>query len=67
MDKDITGYRTVKELIDELARYNPDAKVFVMVNNKDYEFTVGWGYSEGVTTQTAEIVSFDVEGMNKID
>ena len=54
----------LKELIEKLEPYNPEADVCVMANNRDYPFTLAYGSSEGVTPETASNVSFCVDELN---
>lgn len=58
----------IKDLLDELAIYNPEAEFEIYVNNKPAEFEICYGSSEGVTPATCDDVTVfvnstaDVEG-----
>ncbi len=53
--------KTVKELIEQLMDFNPQAFVSVVVFNHTEDFSIAWGNSEGTTKKTAEQVSFYVD------
>lgn len=55
------------ELIKELKRYNKDAKVNIIVHNKAEDFTITFGYSDGVTPRTCAEISFYVDRLCKND
>lgn len=62
---------TVRELIDELKKFNQDAHVSIG-DNFDNELDISWGGSDGCTKENCEEVSFDVKGkmnneLSKID
>lgn len=38
---------TVKEIIKELEKFNPDAKVAVIAHNKAHNFSLSWGSQDG--------------------
>ncbi len=40
---------TVQQLIQELARYNPQAQVSVVASNRSLEFEVTWAGPEGIS------------------
>ena len=50
----------VKELIEKLNTYNPDATIEVVVNGYPEEFEICYGYSEGCTKESCENVSLHV-------
>ena len=52
---------TVRDLIKELANYNPDAKVSIG-DNFDNRVSLGYGFSEGCTPKTCEYVCLDIMG-----
>lgn len=54
----------VQELVEMLYEYNPDADIFVCAHNKHIPFTLSYGSSEGVTKETADVVSFYVDELN---
>ena len=56
---------TVKELITILLDYNMDAPITVIANNRNYNFTMTFGISEGVSKGTAENVAFYIDELNK--
>ncbi|MDC7248637.1 MAG: hypothetical protein PQJ49_01805 [Sphaerochaetaceae bacterium] len=58
---------TVQDLIDELVKYNPDAKVKVITNHQPHNFELTFGSSEGVTKETCEVVGIYVEQTNKTE
>jgi hypothetical protein len=52
---------TVKELIEKLRWFNPDAKVEVVVRNHGYKFSLSFGTSEGCTKANCDEVNFWVD------
>lgn len=48
----------VKKLINELKKYNPRARVSVIVNNHAEEFSITFGNSEGVEKSNCQEVNF---------
>lgn len=50
----------VKELIEKLNTYNPDATIGVVVNGYSKAFEICYGYSEGCTKEDCECVSLSV-------
>jgi hypothetical protein len=55
----------VKELIEKLQNYNPEAKVDIIVNNMQYDFSLAYGGSDGSTKKTAISVDFCVDKLCK--
>jgi hypothetical protein len=51
----------VKELIKKLRTYNQDAEVSVIAMNKEFEFSLVYGDSDGVTKEQCDSVSFYVD------
>jgi len=51
----------LKELIDQLSEFNPEADVNVIVDNYVYDFSLTWGMSEGSEKENCESVSFYVD------
>lgn len=47
----------VKDLINKLSQYNPEAKVKVVSNHTLYDLIVTYGYSDGCTPESCEEVS----------
>jgi hypothetical protein len=54
----------VSELIEKLKEFNPDAKVRVVVYNREENFTFAWGYSEGCTKENCETLSLYVDRLS---
>lgn len=53
----------VKELIQKLQEYNPDALVDIVVHNRSQEFSICFGSSDGVTKEYCDSVSFYVDAL----
>lgn len=53
---------TVRQLIQYLTDFNPDAKIEVIVENYPKEFSFAWGGGEGCTKKTADSFSFYIDG-----
>lgn len=51
----------VKEIIEKLKEYNPEANVDVVAHNKSYDFTLAFGGCDGGTKENCEDVSFYVD------
>jgi len=51
----------VGELIEQLEKYNSDAKVHVIAHCKSFDFSICIGGSEGVTKETTKEVNFYVD------
>ena len=51
---------TVKEIIDKLSEYNPEAKFNIVVDGFDRSFEICFGISEGVTKTNCETVDLMV-------
>lgn len=51
----------IRELIEKLGEYNPEARVDVVVHNMSEEFSIAFGGMEGDTKETTESVSFYVD------
>ena len=51
----------IKELIQKLNEYNPNAKIFVIVNNYREDFSIAYGSKEGVTKADCDEVYFPVD------
>lgn len=54
---------TVKDLIERLEEYNPDAEIRVVAHCLPHDFSLAYGSSEGVTKETAESVSLYVDSL----
>ena len=52
---------TVKEIIDKLSEYNPEAKFNIVVDGLDRPFEICFGNSEGVTKTNCETVDLMVD------
>lgn len=57
----------INYLIIKLLEYNMDAEVKVVANNKEFEFSILYVSSEGVTKKNADIVSFYMDELNTND
>lgn len=55
---------TVKEIIDKLSEYNPEAKFNVVIDGFDRPFTICFGGSEGVAKTNCEDVDLMVGDIN---
>ena len=55
---------TVKEIIDKLGEYNPEAKFNVVIDGFDRPFTICFGISEGVIKTNCETVDLMVDNIN---
>ena len=51
---------TVKEIIDRLSEYNPEAKFNIVVDGFDRPFEICFGISEGVVKTNCETVDLMV-------
>lgn len=51
---------TVKELINELQKYNPEAQITVGDNFYN-GISISYGYSDGCTKENCQFVCFDKE------
>lgn len=51
----------VRELVEHLNEYNPNADIKVMAHSRGYAFTMAYGSSEGTTPLTAETVCLYVD------
>ena len=58
---------TVEKLINWLLKYNMDAKVKIIVFNKQHDFSLSFGSSEGCTEKTAETLCVDVDVLSAKD
>ena len=47
---------TVKEIVDKLGEYNPEAEFNIVVDGFSRHFTICYGSSEGVTKTNCEVV-----------
>jgi len=56
---------TVKDLIEKLQTFNPNAKVHVIVSNSMFEFSVLYGGADGCTPQTCFDVDIYVDRLNQ--
>jgi len=54
----------VKEFIEELNKYNLEAKVEVLIDNYPKEFRIMHGGSEGCTEKSCAFVCLEVIGYN---
>ena len=54
---------TVKELIEKLNTYNPEATVDVVAHNKGFPFSICCGGGDGVRREDAPEVSFYVDDL----
>jgi hypothetical protein len=52
---------TVEKLITWLLKYNMEAEVSVIVYNKQHDFSISFGSSDGVTEKTAEKLFIDID------
>lgn len=52
---------TVKDLIEALSEYNPDAVVSITTTGYPEPFSIAYGGDEGATMERAKTVSFYVE------
>lgn len=50
----------VKELIEKLSTYNPNADVYILVDNEAYPFTITYGGADGCTQVDADEVLLDI-------
>lgn len=60
----------IKDLIEELTKFNPDANVNVVTNFLPYDFSLAWshgGECEECDKSDVESVSFYVDSLNKTD
>ena len=48
---------TVKDLINKLKQYNPEANVHVISNWTPYDLIIEYGYSDGCTPESCEEVN----------
>lgn len=55
---------TVKEIIDKLGEYNPEAKFNVVIDGFNRPFTICFGSSEGVIKTNCETVDLMVGDIN---
>ena len=55
---------TVKEIIDKLSEYNPEAKFNVVVDGFDRPFKICFGISEGVVKTNCETVDLMVSDIS---
>ena len=51
----------VKELIEKLKKYNPEAKANVVAHNYAYDFSLSYGGGDGGSKENAHEVSFYVD------
>jgi hypothetical protein len=51
----------VKELIEKLQKYNPDAEVSVVAHCQAYTFSLSFGGGDGCGREDCESVSFYVD------
>lgn len=58
---------TVKQLIEALQEYNPEAEVNVVAHNTVYDFSLSYSGEEGVNKHSADEVSFYVDQLNSQD
>lgn len=56
---------TVKEMIDKLTEYNPEAKFNIVVDGFERPFTICFGCSEGVVKTNCETVDLMVGNINE--
>lgn len=52
---------TVKEIIDKLGEYNPEAFFNIVVNGLSRPFKVCYGSSEGVTKANCDVVDLMID------
>ena len=61
----------VKELIEHLKEYNPEAKVDVIANCHPYDFSITYGHGdndyEGCTKGSCERIGIYVDELNRYD
>ena len=53
----------VKELIEKLGEYNPEANFYVVVNNYPTDFEICYGTSEGCIKENCDSVDIMVNGV----
>lgn len=53
----------VKEMIEKLKEYNPEANFYVVVNSYPKEFEICYGTSEGCTKKNCDSVDIMVDGV----
>ena len=51
----------VKDLIEKLKEYNPEAEICVIVRNRNEQFSITYGTSEGGTKSNCAQVSFYID------
>ena len=55
----------VKEVIEKLKEYNPEAEFCIVCNNQDQEFEWLFGIDEGCKKENCQTVDLFVKGFNK--
>lgn len=55
----------VKDLVEKLEQYNPEAEMNAIADNKRWSFTLAYGNSEGCKKENCETVSIYVDDLNK--
>ena len=53
----------VKEMIEKLSEYNPEATLCVLVHNYPIDFEICYGTSEGCTKENCDSVDIMVNGV----
>lgn len=51
----------VKEVIEKLKEYNPEAKFCIVVNGSDKNYEICFGGAEGVTKENCDSVDFMID------
>jgi len=57
--------KKVREVIEELGKYNPEADVGVLAMNRSHDFSLSCGGSDGCTKENCDNVFFDVDALNQ--
>lgn len=57
----------VKELIEKLSEYNPEAEVKAVAHNYCHEFSISYGSSDGITKNNCDMVGFYINKLNSSD
>ena len=57
---------TVKEIINKLSEYNPEAEINVVVDGYEKPYTICFGGAEGVTKANCEAVDLIVDDISEV-
>ena len=55
----------VREMIEKLSEYNPEANFCVVVNNYPTDFEICYGTSEGCTKENCDSVDIMINGVSE--